>query len=479
MLLPVIILDNGRAFYSGLNLKVVESVLMTGIIGNQWTGVILAAGRGSRMKSRLPKVLHQVCGRELIKYPVELMRQLEINNIIIVVSPENIAAIQQTLGDGFEYVVQYDPKGTGDALERAMPMILGGDHQVLVMNGDVPLLRSQSVEKLCLSHSNKLALMSLLTVSDVIEQELGIIHRDIEGRITHILEAADGPDFESDSFLEANVGVYCFDPKFLGRSINKITSNKSGERYITSLAAIADEDGTEINAENCSKLEELLGVNNRVELSRVEAIERQRILEHWMLEGVTIQDPASVYIDHDVVIGQDSIIFPNTALRGTTQIGEDCQIGPNSLIDNSVIGDRNRIICSHLESSTIESGVTVGPFSHLRPGSHLESNVYIGNYVEVKNTWLAEGSVAGHFSYLGDATIGSDVNIGAGTITCNFDGINKHNTLIEPGAFIGCDTLLVAPVTVGARASTGAGSVVIKDVPESRLVVGVPARIIR
>ena len=198
-----------------------------------------------------------------------------------------------------------------------------------------------------------------------------------------------------------------------------------------------------------------------------------------MLEGVTIQDPASVYIDHDVVIGQDSIIFPNTALRGTTQIGEDCQIGPNSLIDNSVIGDRNRIICSHLESSTIESGVTVGPFSHLRPGSHLESNVYIGNYVEVKNTWLAEGSVAGHFSYLGDATIGSDVNIGAGTITCNFDGINKHNTLIEPGAFIGCDTLLVAPVTVGARASTGAGSVVIKDVPESRLVVGVPARIIR
>ena len=479
MFWPVIILKNRRTFHSRLNLKVAESVLMTGIISNQWTGVILAAGRGSRMKSRLPKVLHQVCGRELIRYPVELMHQLEINNIFIVVSPENIASIRQTLGDGFEYVVQSDPKGTGDALEHVLPMMLDGDRQVLVMNGDVPLLRSESVERLCLSHSNKSASMSLLTVSDVIDQELGIIHRDVERRITHILEAADRPEPESDGLLEANVGVYCFDPKFLELSINKITANKFGERYITSLAAIADEDGTEINAENCFKSEELLGVNNRIELSRVEAIERRRILEHWMLSGVTIQDPGSVYIDHDVVIGQDSIIFPNTALRGATQIGQDCQIGPNSVLDNSVIGDRNRIVCSNLESSTIESGVDVGPFSHLRPGSYLESNVHIGNYVEVKNTWLGEGSVAGHFGYLGDATIGSDVNIGAGTITCNFDGVDKHNTLIEAGAFIGCDTLLVAPVTVGARASTGAGAVVIKDVPESRLVVGVPARIIR
>ena len=198
-----------------------------------------------------------------------------------------------------------------------------------------------------------------------------------------------------------------------------------------------------------------------------------------MLSGVTIQDPDSVYIDHDVVIGQDSIILANTAIHGKTLIGDSCQIGPNSVIDNSIIGDKNRIICSVLECSTIESEVEVGPFSHLRPNSYLESGVHIGNYVEIKNTRLSKRSAAGHFSYLGDATIGSDVNIGAGTITCNFDGTAKHSTIIESGAFIGCDTLLVAPVSIGTGATTGAGAVVTQDVPESRLAVGVPARIVK
>ena len=452
---------------------------MAGIIGNQWTGVILAAGRGSRMKSSLPKVLHQICGRELIKYPIGLMHEFNIQNIFIVVSPDNVESIRQELGDGFEYVVQPVPLGTGDALECVIPMILGSGPQVLVMNGDVPLLKSDSVERLCLSHLDKTAPMSLLTALDVIDQELGIIHRDSEGRITHIVEATDRLDSKDQGVLEANVGVYCFNEKFIEESINQITPNNVGERYITDLVAIAEGKGMEINSENCFSSEELLGVNNRVELSKVEAIERRRIAEHWMLSGVTIQDPDSVYIDHDVVIGQDSIILANTAIRGKTLIGENCQIGPNSVIDNSIVGDQNRITCSILENSTIESGVEVGPFSHLRPNSHLESDVHVGNYVEIKNTRLSERSVAGHFSYLGDANIGSDVNIGAGTITCNFDGLEKHVTLIGSGAFIGCDTLLVAPVTVGTGAVTGAGAVVTKNVPESRLAVGVPARIIR
>ena len=252
---------------------------------------------------------------------------------------------------------------------------------------------------------------------DVIDQDLGIIHRDMEGRITHVVEATARLDVKSNAILEANVGVYCFDSQFIGESLNLITPYKVGERYITDLVAIADGQGKEINAENCFQPEELLGVNNRLELSNVEAIERRRILEHWMLSGVTIQDPDSVYIDHDVVIGQDSIILANTAIRGKTLIGEGCQIGPNSVIDNSIIGDKNRITCSVLECSTIESEVEVGPFSHLRPNSYLESGVHIGNYVEIKNTRLSKRSAAGHFSYLGDATIGSDVNIGAGTIT--------------------------------------------------------------
>ena len=452
---------------------------MTGIIGNQWTGVILAAGQGSRMKSSLPKVLHQICGRELIKYPIELMTQLDIENILIVVSPENVEAIRQELGDEFEYVVQPDPKGTGDALECVLPVIYGADSQLLVMNGDVPLLRPESVERLCLSHLDKSAPMSLLTVLDVIDQDLGIINRDVGGRITHIVEATDRLDIKSNAVLEANVGVYCFDSQFIGDSLNLITPNNVGERYITDLVAIADGQGRDINSENCFQPEELLGVNNRLELSNVEAIERRRILEHWMLSGVTIQDPDSVYIDHDVVIGQDSIILANTAIHGKTLIGDSCQIGPNSVIDNSIIGDKNRITCSVLECSTIESEVEVGPFSHLRPNSYLESGVHIGNYVEIKNTRLSKRSAAGHFSYLGDATIGSDVNIGAGTITCNFDGVEKHSTIIGSGAFIGCDTLLVAPVSIGTGATTGAGAVVTQDVPESRLAVGVPARIIR
>jgi len=452
---------------------------MTGIIGNQWTGVILAAGQGTRMKSSLPKVLHQICGQELIKYPTELMTQLNIENIFIVVSPENAEAIQQELGDRFEYVVQSNPRGTGDALECVLPVILGTDSQILVMNGDVPLLRPESVQKVCLSHLDKSASMSLLTVLDVIDQELGIVHRDMEGRITHIVEATARLAPQSNGVLEANVGVYCFDSKFIGDSINLIKPNRVGERYITDLVAIADGQGKDINSENCFHPEELLGVNNRLELSKVEAIERRRIVEHWMLSGVTIQDPESVYIDHDVVIGQDSIILANTALRGTTLIGGNCQIGPNSVIDNSIIGDRTRITCSMLECSTIESDVEVGPFSHLRANSYLESGVHVGNYVEIKNTRLSQRSAAGHFSYLGDATIGSDVNIGAGTITCNYDGVEKHNTIIGSGAFIGCDTLLVAPVSVGMGATTGAGAVVTKDVPESRLAVGVPARIIR
>jgi bifunctional UDP-N-acetylglucosamine pyrophosphorylase/glucosamine-1-phosphate N-acetyltransferase len=222
----------------------------------------------------------------------------------------------------------------------------------------------------------------------------------------------------------------------------------------------------------------MLGVNNRVQLAQVEAVQRQRILEKLMLSGVTIQDPASVYIDAGVTVGQDSLILPNTVLIGQTAIGKNCQIGPGTMIRDSSVGDRCRVTASMLEEAVMEGGVEIGPFSHLRPGAHLESGVHIGNFVEVKNSRLGVGSVSGHFSYLGDATIGARVNIGAGTITCNYDGKDKLNTVIGDGAFIGCDTMLVAPVTVGAAAVTGAGAVVTRDIPEGRLAVGVPARIL-
>jgi bifunctional UDP-N-acetylglucosamine pyrophosphorylase/glucosamine-1-phosphate N-acetyltransferase len=452
-------------------------------IGHQWAGVILAAGHGVRMKSRIPKVLHQVCGKELVRYPVELLRRLGVGTVVLVVSPDNETRIRQILGDAVEYAIQPEMKGTGDALSWALKQLNGRAEQLLVLNGDVPLLTPDSVRRLGQRHLEKAAGLSLLTARTAAGQDLGKVIRDNQRRIVDIVEAGDRPGSPDPQMLdhranEVNVGVYCFRSGFLAANLKRIEPNRQGEKYLTSLVALGAESGEPISSETCGDPDESMGVNNRLQVSQVEAIQRRRILESWMLAGVTIQDPASVYIDGDVTVGQDSIILANTALRGHTSIGEDCQIGPNAVIEDSVVGDGCRIIASMLEEATVEAGVDIGPFSHLRPGAYLESGVHLGNYVEVKNSRLSTGAVSGHFSYLGDATIGAGVNIGAGTVTCNYDGRDKLPTVIEAGAFIGCDTMLVAPVTVGANAATGAGAVVTKDIPSARLAVGVPARIV-
>ena len=457
-------------------------------IGHQWAGVILAGGHGVRMRSRIPKVLHRVCGKELIRYPVELLRQLGIGTVVVVVSPENGTRIRETLGDTVEYATQPEMKGTGDALTWALKQLNGRAEQLLVLNGDVPLLTLDSVRRLCQRHLEKAAGLSLLTAQTAAGQDLGRVVRDNQGRIIDIVEAGDRPGPQDNKTsdqqvpdhqtAEVNVGAYCFSSGFLAANLKRIQPNSQGEIYLTSLAALGAESGEPISSETCGDPDEPMGVNNRLQLSQVETIQRRRILESWMLAGVTIPDPASVYIDGDVTVGQDSIILANTALRGHTSIGEDCQIGPNSVIEDSAVGDGCRITSSMLEEATVETGVEIGPFSHLRPGAYLESGVHLGNYVEVKNSRLSTGAVSGHFSYLGDATIGAGVNIGAGTVTCNYDGRDKLPTVIEAGAFIGCDTMLVAPVTVGANAATGAGAVVTKDIPAARLAVGMPARIV-
>ena len=452
-------------------------------IGHEWAGVILAAGHGVRMNSRIPKVLHQVCGKELIRYPLELLNQLGVGTVVVVVSPDNGTRIRQILGDKVEYATQPEMRGTGDALLWAFKQLNGRAEQLLVLNGDVPLLTLDSVRQLCQRHLEQAAALSLLMAQTDAGQDLGRVIRDSQGRITDIVEAGDRtsptdhqtPDHQT---VEVNVGVYCFSSGFLAANLKRIEPNTQGEKYLTSLAALGAEAGEPISSEICGDPNESMGVNNRLQLSRVEAIQRRRILERWMLAGITIQDPASVYIDGDVTVGQDSIILANTALRGYTSIGEDCQIGPNTVIEDSAVGDGCRITASMLEEATVEAGVEIGPFSHLRPGAYLESGVHLGNYVEVKNSRLSTGAVSGHFSYLGDATIGAGVNIGAGTVTCNYDGRDKLPTVIEAGAFIGCDTMLVAPVTVGANAATGAGAVVTKDIPAAGLAVGVPARIV-
>ncbi len=444
---------------------------------NQWAGVILAAGEGVRMKSRTPKVLHAVCGKEMIRYPVDLLRHMGIERVVVVVSPSTGPAIRQLLGDSVEYATQPKVLGTGDAVSRAVELLGDKVEHVLVQNADVPLVQADSMQRLLDCHTSQAHHMTMLTVAGIQTNDLGRVVRNDTGQVTDIVEAADwlGPKEEP---AEVNVGTYCFQNRWLQENLSQIAASSKGEIYLTSLVAMGNGQGDSIQGVVAGDATEMMGVNNRVQLAQVESVQRQRILEEIMLSGVTIQDPASVYIDTGVKVGQDSLILPNTVLRGQTTIGEDCLIGPNSMIRDSSVGDGCRVMASMLEESVMDSGAEIGPFSHLRPGAHLESGVHIGNFVEVKNSRFGAGAVSGHFSYLGDATLGARVNIGAGTITCNYDGKDKLPTVIGDGAFIGCDTMLVAPVTIGADAVTGAGSVVTKDIPQGRLAVGVPARIL-
>jgi bifunctional UDP-N-acetylglucosamine pyrophosphorylase/glucosamine-1-phosphate N-acetyltransferase len=303
------------------------------------------------------------------------------------------------------------------------------------------------------------------------------VQRNGTGQVIGIVEAATGEGLE-DSPAEINGGAYCFSAPWLWEHLPQVEASPVGEVYLTALASMNSEGNASINAVKIARANDLQGVNNRVQLAQVEAELRQRINQRWMLDGVTIFDPASVFIDAEVTIGQDAVILPNTMLLGRTTVGEESEIGPGSVLRDSSVGNRCRVTTSVLEDAVMEDGANIGPFSHLRSGAYLESGVHIGNFAEIKESRLAVGSLMGHFGYIGDASIGANVNLGAGMVTCNYDGREKHRTNIGAGVFIGCDTMLVAPVTVGDDAVTGAGSVITEDVPQGRLAVGVPARIV-
>ena len=444
-------------------------------------GVVMAAGEGRRMRSRTPKTLHRVCGREMVRYPVELLRDAGAERVVVVVSPENHDSIRAVLGDSVEYAVQPERDGTAGALACCAPLLVGQAERVLVTGGDSPLVSAESVSRLLDKHTAQAARMTLLTAPGWGETDLGRVVVD-NGKVSGIVEAADAgtsPDTHKTDVCDVNAGVYCFEAEWLWRTIKRVQPSPSGERYLTALAAIGASHGAGVFAAEAADPTEAFGVNDRIQLAIVEEVMRQRIRERWMLEGVTMTDPASVYIEADVAIGMDTVILPNTMLLGQTSIGENCEIGPNSVIRDTVVGNNCRVTSSALEEAVMEDHTDIGPFSHLRPGAYLESGVHIGNYVEVKESRFRAGAVMGHFGYAGDATIGARVNVGAGMITCNYDGKDKHRTVVEDDAFIGCDTMLVAPVTVGEGSITGAGAVVTKDIPPARLAVGVPATIRR
>ena len=443
-----------------------------------WAGVIMAAGKGTRMRSRVPKVLHKVCGRELVVYPVEALRNAGVSRIVVVAAPDSVEEIKGVLGDSVEYVLQSQSLGTGHALLQAASLLEGRSEHVMALNADLPLIRPATLVRLSSRHLSGDSCITLLSAVSSSPDGMGRVKRDEAKGVVEVVEASELSSEEDwGTLFEVNGGAYCFKAEWLWDSLSKVEKASSGEFYLTSVIGKAASEGSGVEALISKDPQEVLGVNNRLELSRAEAAMRQQINEHWMLEGVTMLDPNSTFIDASVELGQDTVLYPNTVLLGQSKVGSGCAIGPGAVVQDSVIGDGCKVIASFLEDSTLEESVEIGPFSHLRPGVHLESGVHIGNFAEVKNSRIGHGVAMGHFGYVGDASIGANVNLGAGAVTCNYDGVNKHRTIVEEGAFIGCDTMFVAPVRVGAGAITGAGAVVTKDVPPRRLAVGVPATI--
>jgi bifunctional UDP-N-acetylglucosamine pyrophosphorylase/glucosamine-1-phosphate N-acetyltransferase len=439
--------------------------------------LILAAGLGTRMKSEKPKVLHTLAGKPMLTWVVDACSLATGRPPYVVVGPgqeEVEAAITGTSG----YVIQRERLGTGHAVMQAVEQLKGNSEVVLVVNADLPLLRAKTLANLVKTHKQSDAQVTLLTSSSLQARGFGRIERGETGEIERIIEERDASPDQLDN-LELNVGAYCYNGDWLWTHLENLNTAESGEYYLTDLAQVASEEGGKVNSIKVTDQDEIIGINTRVHLAEAEYAIRHRINRHWMLEGVTLVDPATTYIDADVKLNRDVVILPNTHLKGQTVVGIGTLIGPNSFIESSSIGTQCHVQNSFLESAEVGDEVEIGPFARIRPGTRLGNGVHIGNFGELKNSDLAEGVKVGHFSYLGDATIEAEVNIGAGTITCNFDGRSKHPTHIEAGAFIGSDTMLVAPVKIGKGARTGAGSVVTKDVPDHTLAAGVPARSIR
>ena len=441
---------------------------------DDWAAVILAAGKGERMRSSRPKVLHPLAGRPMIRYVVDAVRAAGFERPIIVVGRGG-AEVREVLGDGFLYVEQRRRLGTGHALRQAEPLADAATH-VLVLNGDIPLISAETISSLAARHGANGADLTFLTARVEDSRGLGRLERDGVGRPQAVREEADreGPDGGP---AEINVGVYCFRGSWLWPRLRRLPRSRSGEYYLTDLIASAIRNGDGVEAIATSEPDEAIGVNDRLQLAQAEAVVRERIRRRHLLAGVTMINPSTVYIDADVLIGEDTVLWPNTYLTGATRVGAGCALGPDTFLADSRVGARCRVVSSVLEGAVLEDDVEVGPFSHLRPRSYIERGTHIGNFAEVKNARLGRRTKMGHFSYVGDARVGRDVNIGAGAITCNFDGTRKHRTIIGDGSFIGSDTMLVAPVEVGERSATGAGSVVNHDVPPDSLAVGAPARI--
>jgi bifunctional UDP-N-acetylglucosamine pyrophosphorylase/glucosamine-1-phosphate N-acetyltransferase len=439
--------------------------------------IILAAGLGKRMRSRLSKVLHSVAGKPMIRYTLELAEALEADRTLVVAGHriEQVRALLDgEIQDGkIEMVVQDPLSGTGHAVQMTRPLLAHYHGTVMILNGDHPLLRVETASALLQAHREHEAIITLLTAHLENPKGYGRILRGPEGQVIGIVEERDAT-LDQQRITEINTGVYVAQADPLFELLNEVKpDNAQGEYYLTDTVRLAVQKKIRVLAVTATDSNEALGINTRADLAKAERIIRRRTADKLMVQGVTLLDPENTRIDDNVVIGQDTVIYPWTLIEGRTQIGEDCVIASHVRITNSQLG-RGVVVQDHsvITESVLEDQVTVGPFAHLRPGTLLRRKAKIGNFVEVKKSEIGEGSKANHLAYLGDAIVGKGVNIGAGSITCNYDGVKKSQTIIEDDVFVGSDTQFIAPVRVGRGATIAAGSTITQDVPPGSLAIG-------
>ncbi|MBI4745566.1 MAG: bifunctional UDP-N-acetylglucosamine diphosphorylase/glucosamine-1-phosphate N-acetyltransferase GlmU [Deltaproteobacteria bacterium] len=439
---------------------------------NKTAVVVLAAGKGARMKSEKAKVLHEIGGKPLLSYVIKASKELGTDKTIVVVGHQSETVKEAFPGKDVVFVEQKEQLGTGHAVMQAENALRGFKGNILILSGDVPLITADTLKGLMGLHVKSRATITVLTAEPEKPYGYGRIIKDAKGDIKKIVEEKDATAAEK-KVREINAGIYCVASEFLFKAMRGIKpKNAQKEYYLTDIVGMAVKEKKKAATHKTADFKEVMGINSRLELAEAELIQRTRILNEMMKNGVTIIDPACTYIAQSVKISADTIVFPGSMISGETVIGKGTVIGPGCIISDAKIGDGVNIKAySVIDKSEIEDGAFIGPMAHVRPESVIKKGAHIGNFVEVKKSKIGEGSKANHLSYIGDATIGKGVNIGAGTITCNYDGVKKHRTVIEDNVFVGSDTQLVAPVRIGEGSLIGAGTTVTEDVPEGSLVL--------
>jgi len=434
--------------------------------------LVLAAGEGTRMKSDIPKVLHRVCGRPMLSWVVDALeglREAGYIDRILVVTGKGADEVEREVCDQATCVVQEERKGTGHAVMTAAPHV--DADELLVITADSPLVTSETLRGLCELHRSSRAAATVLSTELDDPTGYGRILRDEGGAVTGIVEETEAGPREK-AIREVNTSTYVFGWQTLKKILPELgTANAKGEYYLTDAVALLARAGEGVSAYITPDASEALGVNSREQLAEAEALMRRRINRRWMAEGVTMEDPSTTYIGGEVSIGRDTVLRPLVMLEGSTVVGEGCVLGPNTRVVDCRLGNGVTVEQATLRECELEDGASVGPYASLRPGSVLRAGSKAGTFVETKKTVVGKGSKVPHLSYMGDAEIGDGVNVGAGSITCNYDGVHKHRTVIEDEAFIGSDTMFIAPVRIGKGAVTGAGSAISKDVPPGALGV--------